>query len=224
MEIKKKNRLCCSKAIIFTLTMTNILGILGNGNVNAMNFFFNWRGPQITRRQKRIRNKFTPEEDKRLIELVKNGGEKKDWISIASQMPNRNSRQCRERYKNYISPDIRKDEWTEEEDRLLLEKAEIYGGKWGKTASFFNNRSPMQLKNRHYFLLKEASGKNKIKNNPSQNTDQSPPIVTPIPEVGASTNYSLAINPNSNDNNPKPFLDIFNIDSFDHPEDFDFFF
>ena len=51
------------------------------------------------------RAKFTKEEDEMLKNLVENFGDN-NWQVISSKMPGRNSRQCRERWQNYLSPDV----------------------------------------------------------------------------------------------------------------------
>ena len=96
---------------------------------------------------KRRREKFLPEEDQKLRELVSKFGENA-WEEIVKLMPGRNIRQCRERWKHYLSSDKAKVPWTPEEDQLLYEKMEEYGPKWTKIATFFNNRTDIQVKTR----------------------------------------------------------------------------
>ena len=96
--------------------------------------------------------KFTREEDKILKKLVAVHGSS-NWIKIASLMEDRNSRQCRERWLNYLSPKLNKSEWTEEEDEFLLEMIQHTGKHWVKIASFFPGRTDQMLKNRYYRLI-----------------------------------------------------------------------
>lgn len=101
--------------------------------------------------------KFTPEEDALLLTLVKEHGSK-DWIKISHLMNGkRNPRQCRERYKNYINPELRKDNWTKEEDELLIQKYNEYGGKWNKIAKYFVNRSDNHLRNRWMMIARHQA-------------------------------------------------------------------
>ena len=65
--------------------------------------------------------KFGADEDIQLKDLVLKYGEN-NWTQIAQNMPNRNARQCKERWCNYLSPNICKSPWTQDEDNLLLEK------------------------------------------------------------------------------------------------------
>ncbi|MDR2598232.1 MAG: SANT/Myb domain-containing protein [Holosporales bacterium] len=64
--------------------------------------------------------RFSTEEDARLVELVRRYQEttsvQVDWTIIARDMENRNPRQCRERFKCYLNPDLdHKTPWTDEE-------------------------------------------------------------------------------------------------------------
>jgi hypothetical protein len=90
---------------------------------------------------------FTVEEDRRLVALVEEHGTR-DWRLIAQAMEGRNARQCRERWTNYVNPDLRVGHWMPEEDRLLEEKFAEYGTRWNTIAKFFFHRAPLKLRNR----------------------------------------------------------------------------
>jgi hypothetical protein len=91
--------------------------------------------------------KFTKEEDEILIRLVGQVGTS-DWSRVAQLFGSRNARQCRERYTNYLNPDLKAGEWTPEEDALLFHKAREYGPKWNHISKFFTARSDNALRNR----------------------------------------------------------------------------
>jgi hypothetical protein len=73
-------------------------------------------------------------------------------MDVACQMGSRNARQCRERYKNYLDPNLSSAIWTADEDRLLCDKVKRLGTRWSTIAAFFNNRSVMALRNRWQLL------------------------------------------------------------------------
>ena len=106
---------------------------------------------QVNKRIKR--NKFTPEEDLALKTLVAQFGEY-NWERIASHMPNRNERQCHDRWIYYLSPNINNEPFTKEEDELLFKLVSQMGGMWVQISKKFNKRSDKQIKNRWNLLKK----------------------------------------------------------------------
>ena len=59
-------------------------------------------------------------EDKQLISLVSTYGPQ-NWTRIAEFIPHRSGKQCRERWHNHLNPNINKQKWSVEEDRILIE-------------------------------------------------------------------------------------------------------
>jgi hypothetical protein len=93
------------------------------------------------------RNRFTQDDDQQLLQLINQYGIL-NWNVIAEKMISKNARQCKERWDNYLNPNINNSGWTFEEDELLLKKYEEFGSKWVKIAKHFNNRTDTQCKNR----------------------------------------------------------------------------
>ena len=128
--------------------------------------------------QKKTHRKFIPKEDKQLRRLVEEFGE--NWNEIVKHMPNRNVRQCRERWNNYLDPNINKDPWTEEEDNLLLEKQQTFGNKWTTIVQYFdrefNRRTEYQLRDRYNVLRRrKRSIENQSKSINQQQAQQPTP-------------------------------------------------
>jgi hypothetical protein len=67
------------------------------------------------------RLQFTSAEDAALVDLVHEIG-LSDWDKISARLPGRNPRQCRDRWFNYLSPDVQNRPWTAEEEQRLLKK------------------------------------------------------------------------------------------------------
>lgn len=67
------------------------------------------------------RGPWAPEEDRKLRQLVaqQGGVQHVKWTEIASHLPGRLGKQCRERYINACDPSIRRDAWTAEEDAVV---------------------------------------------------------------------------------------------------------
>ena len=96
---------------------------------------------------KRVREKFLPHEDSKLRALVAEYGEGQ-WKKVAEKMPNRNPRQCRERWKHYICSDTAKAPWKPEEDILLFHMVKELGFKWTKISKYLPGRTDIQVKTR----------------------------------------------------------------------------
>lgn len=94
------------------------------------------------------KNKFTPEEDDELNEVIEHYGTS-DWEVVASHMKKRTARQCRERWINYLAPELTNQAWTPEEDKLLDELYADFGSRWHKIAQYFHNRSGNCIRNRY---------------------------------------------------------------------------
>jgi hypothetical protein len=101
--------------------------------------------------------KWTPEEDDYLKILVAQFGED-HWDEVAAQMPNRNQRQCSERYVTYLAPSMTNCPWTPEEDAHLAGEVQKVGQRWSKISMSFPGRSAVDIKN-HWFFLEEQQRK-----------------------------------------------------------------
>jgi hypothetical protein len=104
----------------------------------------------------RRREKFLPEEDAQLKQLVSIYGTS-SWDVVAAGIPGRNSRQCRERWKHYLSSGTQAQPWTAEEDRELYIRMEQFGPRWTILSSFFPGRTDIQIKNRWMQRFAHAS-------------------------------------------------------------------
>ena len=109
---------------------------------------YEFRKPlKFKRSRKQHKSKFSPEEDKQLIALVNEYGTNA-WERIIKKMPWRNERQCRDRWFYYLSPDLNKGPWTQEEDDLLIRSVKDVGPQWVMITKLFKGRTDVQIKNR----------------------------------------------------------------------------
>ena len=49
------------------------------------------------------------------------------WAMIATKMPGRTGKQCRERWHNHLDPRVAKERWTEEENEIVLDAHRVRG-------------------------------------------------------------------------------------------------
>ena len=74
-------------------------------------------------------------------------------------MKHRSGKQCRERYKNHLKSDIKKGDWSLEEDAIVESGKIEHGGKWSQIAKFLPGRSDNSVKNRWHLLQRNKSEK-----------------------------------------------------------------
>jgi len=99
-------------------------------------------------------------EDDILRDLVNEFGPK-NWSYISAKINEhevkRLGKQCRERWYNHLSPNVRKDPWADEEDRVIIESHQKYGSKWTTISSLLYGRTPNAIKNRWNSTLKRLT-------------------------------------------------------------------
>lgn len=109
----------------------------------------------------RPRAKFTKLEDEIIIRFVKEKGAH-SWNRIIPLLPGRTPRLVRERWVNYLSPDVNLTPFTKEEDDLILQLVSKHGKHWKFISQSFNKRTDIALKNR-YMLLQRRERSNLLK-------------------------------------------------------------
>lgn len=106
---------------------------------------------------------WTAEEDNILREKRSLYGRK--WAKIAAHLPGRQGKQCRERFVNHLDPELKKGEWTDDEEAILIAMHEHHGNRWANISKQLPGRSDNDVKNHWYSTIQrkfQQHGKDKL--------------------------------------------------------------
>jgi hypothetical protein len=123
----------------------------GRTNKNCRKRWFHSLDPSLRK------GPWTEEEDRLLREGV--ARYPKQWSKIADMIKGRTDDQCAKRWRESLDPNIDRSSWTEDDDKLLLEKYEKFGTQWQKIALFFPGRPGLHCRNRWRKLQRNAQAK-----------------------------------------------------------------
>ncbi|GMF10296.1 unnamed protein product [Phytophthora lilii] len=134
-----------------------------------------------------VKGHWSPHEDDLLRRLV--ATEQKNWGDVASKIPGRTSKQCRERWHNHLDPQIVRGAYTPEEDRLILEAQARLGNRWSVIAAMLPGRTEDAVKIRWKSHCRVWRARKYPRKNPNSDVDMlSEPAQTPrtplVPPTG----------------------------------------
>ncbi|XP_054799295.1 transcription factor MYB93-like [Prosopis cineraria] len=90
---------------------------------------------------------WTPEEDEKLVQYIQKHGHG-SWRALPKLAGlNRCGKSCRLRWTNYLRPDIKRGNFSQEEEQTILRLHSILGNKWSAIASHLPGRTDNEIKN-----------------------------------------------------------------------------
>ncbi|XP_020595305.1 myb-related protein Zm1-like [Phalaenopsis equestris] len=140
------------------------------------------------------RGAWTPEEDMRLIAYITKYGHG-NWRALPKQAGLlRCGKSCRLRWINYLRPDIKRGNFSAEEEDTIIKLHNLLGNKWSKIASSLPGRTDNEIKNVWNTHLKK-----RFKSNEEFSSSPTPVIALDTPSSSSSEATSASIEHNTLD-------------------------
>jgi len=92
------------------------------------------------------KGRFSSEEDSKLLKLINIHGS--NWNLLSLMFKTRTPKQIKNRFENNLDPNLKKEKYTKDDDRLIMELFHIFENKWSKYQNYFPTRSLKSIKNR----------------------------------------------------------------------------
>ncbi|XP_047307492.1 transcription factor RAX2-like [Impatiens glandulifera] len=135
---------------------------------------------------------WSPEEDSKLKDYMNKHGTAGNWISLPQKAGLRRcGKSCRLRWVNYLRPNIKHGEFSEEEDKIICSLFTKIGSRWSMISSQLPGRTDNDVKNHWNTRL-------------NKKINLATPTPTPTPTPNPTPNYhhasmfqTIANNPNS---------------------------
>ena len=97
-------------------------------------------------------------ENQLLIDWIKKNGPR-NWTKCAELIKGRTGKQCREHWNNSLNSEIKKGDWSAEEDLLIMVFHKKFNGSWKKMIPLFKSRTENSIKNRFFSQLRKIASK-----------------------------------------------------------------
>ncbi|XP_024011445.1 transcription factor MYB93 isoform X2 [Eutrema salsugineum] len=141
---------------------------------------------------------WTQEEDEKLIDHIQKHGHG-SWRALPKQAGlNRCGKSCRLRWTNYLRPDIKRGNFTEEEEQTIINLHSLLGNKWSSIAGNLPGRTDNEIKNYWNTHLRKKllqMGIDPVTHRPR--TDHLN-VLAALPQLMAAANFNSLLNLNQN--------------------------
>jgi hypothetical protein len=150
---------------------------------------------EIAAASKSSKMRWTSQEDRLLVQSVETNGTT-DWSIVARTLPNRNGKQCRERWINQLNPGLKLEVWTPEEDKALIALTRVHGHQWALIAQSLDGRSVTSTRNRFTCLMRHLARQRKRSPPPRMDPGFPPfPVHTALPSQGMTSQPRTDLGP-----------------------------
>lgn len=103
-----------------------------------------------------IKGPWNVKEDQLLKKWVAENGPCR-WSEATKIITGRSGKQIRERWFNTLNPTLKKGNWNNIEEQILIKLVMRFGSKWSKLVQFFEGRTENSIKNRLYWILRKVA-------------------------------------------------------------------
>ncbi|KAH8106261.1 hypothetical protein BXZ70DRAFT_1038169 [Cristinia sonorae] len=147
-----------------------------------------------------VRGTWSEEEDAQLRRAVEVFGH--TWSDVCNFVAGRNSEQCRDRWQDFVNPNVTRTKWTQGEDEALLRTIEQVGeGRWKEISRVMDNGRTDSMCRARYLTLTKRRQKGITTSQsptPSETSRAQTPALNPSQQVGSATEQAAG------PSNPRP--------------------